>query len=139
MPSIVALDASVCIAAFDGSDAHHAAAVRYLQEHDHRFVSTLAVIAEAMHVLDFRVDVQVEFLEWVRKGAVSLVQPTTGDLQRTGALMLKYADLPMDFSDGLLVALCERMNIRKVATFDRDFDIYRLHGRQRIRNDIRSD
>ncbi len=40
--------------------------------------------------------------------------------------MTKYADLPMDFADASLVALGERLKLRKVFTLDRrDFRLYR--------------
>ena len=48
--------------------------------------------------------------------------------------MHKYSDLAMDFADGLLVARCERFDIRNVASIDRDFSIYRLKGRVRFTN-----
>ena len=40
-----------------------------------------------------------------------------------------YADGPMDFVDALLVAVCERLDIRTIATVDKDFTIYRFKGR----------
>ncbi len=46
--------------------------------------------------------------------------------------MAKYADLPMDLADATLVALAEERGLRKVITLNRDFQIYRIHGRQRF-------
>jgi predicted nucleic acid-binding protein len=41
-------------------------------------------------------------------------------------LLKKYSDLPMDFADAALVAVCERRKIRRIFTVDRrDFLIYR--------------
>jgi predicted nucleic acid-binding protein len=53
-------------------------------------------------------------------------------LERSSRLMAKYADLPMDLADATLVALAEERGLRKVFTLDRDFRIYRIHGRQRF-------
>jgi predicted nucleic acid-binding protein len=46
----------------------------------------------------------------------------------------KYADLPMDFADATLVITAEKTGIQKIISLDKDFDVYRLPGRERIRN-----
>ncbi len=38
----------------------------------------------------------------------------------------------MDLADATLVALAEERGYRKIFTLDSDFQIYRLHGRQRF-------
>jgi uncharacterized protein len=48
--------------------------------------------------------------------------------------MNKYADLPADFADASLVAMCERRGIADIATLDTHFDIYRTADRKRLRN-----
>ena len=48
--------------------------------------------------------------------------------------MGKYADLPADFADASLLALCERAGIDRIATLDRDFAVYRLRNRKRLVN-----
>jgi predicted nucleic acid-binding protein len=48
--------------------------------------------------------------------------------------MEKYGDLPMDFTDAVVVALCERLGTRHVASVDRDFAIYRYKGRAKFVN-----
>ena len=52
---------------------------------------------------------------------------TAPDLPRIIEIMKKYADLPADFADASLVALCERRGIDTVATLDRHFDVL-SHG-----------
>jgi uncharacterized protein len=46
----------------------------------------------------------------------------------------KYSNLPMDFADATLVITAEKTGIRKIISIDRDFDIYRLPGKERIKN-----
>jgi predicted nucleic acid-binding protein len=46
----------------------------------------------------------------------------------------KYSDLPMDFADATLVVTAEKTGIRQIISLDKDFDIYRLPGRENIRN-----
>ena len=56
------------------------------------------------------------------------------DAPRMRELMHKYRDLPMDFADAALVRAAERERIRRIFTLDRrDFEIYRLEARHRLR------
>ena len=59
---------------------------------------------------------------------------TVADIPRIIVIMKKYDDLPADLADASLLAVCERRNIREVATLDREFDIYRTADRKRLRN-----
>jgi len=36
----------------------------------------------------------------------------------------------MDFTDACLVFLGEKLNLSKIATIDRDFDVYQLKGKK---------
>ena len=47
-------------------------------------------------------------------------------------LIHKYADLPMSLADACLVRMAEQFTRSAVLTLDRDFRIYRKHGRQVI-------
>ena len=59
---------------------------------------------------------------------------STDALRRARGLLVKYADLPMDFADATLVALGEELGTSLVFTTDRtDFSVYRLHGRKPFR------
>jgi len=40
----------------------------------------------------------------------------------------------MDFTDAIVVALCERLGIHHVASVDRDFATYRYKGRSKFIN-----
>jgi predicted nucleic acid-binding protein len=45
-------------------------------------------------------------------------------------------DLPADFADASLVALCERRGIEHIATFDKDFLVYRMADNKSLTNVI---
>lgn len=53
-------------------------------------------------------------------------------VERSAALMAKYADLPMDLADATLVAAAEERGTSTIFTLDSDFAVYRLHGRRRF-------
>jgi predicted nucleic acid-binding protein len=44
--------------------------------------------------------------------------------------MEKYADVPMSLADACLVRMTEMVSDAVILTTDRDFQIYRRHGRQ---------
>lgn len=58
--------------------------------------------------------------------------PEAVAIERSAALMAKYAERPMDLADATLVALAEARNERRIFTLDDDVRIYRLHGRRRV-------
>lgn len=134
MPRLVAIDTGPAAALFNKGDKHHAAAVRFFQNLKDRGFLTSAVVAEAMWLLDFRLDAQLDFLQWIQRGAVDVVSEDDGDWGRIAELMIKYSDLPMDYADGALVAACERLETRLIATIDSHFELYRFRGRQRFEN-----
>lgn len=62
-----------------------------------------------------------------------LVPCSDGIARRALTLMGKYADVPMDFVDAVLVAVAEERGIRRVLTLDRrGFLTYRAKGRERF-------
>src|SRR5260370_281509 len=71
-------------------------------------------------------------LAWIQAGGLTVIDLEAGDFERVAELMEKYADLPMDFTDAVVVAQCERLGIIHVASVDRDFAIYRFKGRTRF-------
>ena len=134
MTDRVAVDTGPLVALIDESDEYHAPAARFLQRTRAELVTNLAVIAEASHLLSFSLQGQLNLLGIVRSDTVRLIDPLPEDLERVDQLMRKYSDRPMDFADALLVATCERLNIRKIASVDLDFSIYRFRNRGRFEN-----
>jgi predicted nucleic acid-binding protein len=49
-----------------------------------------------------------------------------------GALLGRYAEVPMSLADACLVRMAERHAKSRVLTLDRDFRIYRKHRRHVI-------
>jgi predicted nucleic acid-binding protein len=131
-PSII-VDAGPLIALFDRDDRHHRRAVEFVRGNSARLVSNLPVLTEASFVLRFSVDAQRDLLWWAQE-AIDIDQSTAADLPRIIALLHQYRDLPAAFADVSLVALAERLNLKHVASFDRDFLIYRLSDKRRFEN-----
>jgi predicted nucleic acid-binding protein len=128
----IVVDAGPLVASFDGSDKYHAEAVAFMQRAGSSLVTNLVVLSEVVALLPPRF--QLDLLDWVEAGGAEIDGATAMDLPRMTAIMRKYDDLPADFADASLVALCERRGIRDVATLDKDFDVYRTADRKRLRN-----
>jgi len=130
----VLIDAGPLIALFDSSDKHHRKIKSFLKSNPFRYVSTIAVFTEVSHMLDFNISAQRDFYEWVMYKGVIISDINQNDLLRLIELTDKYSSLPMDFADATLVITAEKTGIRQVISIDRDFDIYRLPGKEQIKN-----
>ena len=133
MASIVVVDAGPLVALFDRRDRHHHRAVEFLRDCRDRLVTNLPVLTEVTFLLRASVEVQCKVLWWA-SNALVIDHETSSDFPRIISLLEKYRDMPADFADASLVAMAERLGVRQVATIDRDFDIYRLSGRQAFEN-----
>jgi predicted nucleic acid-binding protein len=100
-------------------------------------------------MLDFNVCAQRDFYEWVMCKGVIISDINQNDMPRIVNLTEQYAvtstertqvsegsplDLPMDFADATLVVTAEKTGIREIISMDRDFDVYRLPGKEHIHN-----
>lgn len=133
-PARIVVDSGPLIALFDAGDHHHVRALEFVRAVQAKLISTMAVVTEVMYVLDDSLAAQKNLLAWIQAGGLALTEPETGDFERVAELMEKYADLPMDFTDAVVVALCERLGIQHIASVDSDFAIYRYKGRSKFIN-----
>ena len=129
----ILIDSGPLIALFDASDKHHHEAVNFIKTNEYPLVTTLASITETLYLLDFNRNAQIDFLEWVHRGAVEIHNIERDDFERIKELTIKYRDLPMDFADSCLVYLAEKLNLNTIATIDRNFTIYRIQGRRKFK------
>jgi len=132
----VLIDSGPLIALFDKDDKYHAACVDFIKHNTAELLTSTASLTETLHLLDFSLDAQIDFLSWVIAGGVSLEQIDIKDLVRIKELSIKYSDLPMDFADACLVYLGEKFHIDEVASIDSDFDVYRLNKNKCFKNVI---
>jgi predicted nucleic acid-binding protein len=130
----ILIDSGPLIALFDSSDNHHRGIRSFLKNNPFKFISTIAVFTEVSHMLDFNTAVQRDFYEWVMYKGVIISDINQNDMLRLIELTDKYSSLPMDFADATLVITAEKTGIRQIISIDRDFDIYRLPGKEQIKN-----
>ena len=134
MINYILIDTGPLIALFDRDDNYHDRIIKFIKEGRYKFITTLSVITEVEHMLDFNVNVQIDFLEWIMKEGVLLQEIQQKDISRIIELTKKYRDRLMDFADATLVIAAERTGIKKIISIDSDFDIYRLPGKAKIEN-----
>jgi len=134
MLNTVLIDSGPLIALFDKDDRYHIKVLNFIKNKKLKFVTTLAVLTEVSHMLDFSVIVQVSFFEWVMNEGVILFEINQRDISKIVELTKKYSDRPMDFADATLVIAAEKTGIKKIISIDSDFDIYRLPGKVKIEN-----
>lgn len=72
-------------------------------------------------------------LEWVHRGALSVVEIPAAAYDDVGSIVRKYADQDSDLADAALVWLAGQTGVRDVLTVDKaDFSVYRLRGGKRF-------
>lgn len=130
----VVVDSGFLIALFDETDPLHERCREILRDYRGRFLSTEAVLTEALALLSAAQ--QFRCLDWLgdaaRAGLLDVDREPL-DFRSIEKLARKYADLPMDFADASVVLLATRTGVREILTADRrDFAVYRLAGRARF-------
>ena len=134
MPNAILADTGPLTALFDKDDKYHQKVIDFIKDGNFRFVTTTAVLTEVTHLLDFSIDAQINFFQWILSDGVQVEEVGVDDIARIIELTKKYSDRPMDFADATLVIIAERTGIRKIISIDSDFDIYRLPGKVKIEN-----
>ena len=125
MQNRAVIDSGPLIALFNGRDSYHPVAVDFIKNYKGQLYTTIAVLTEVTHLLGYHSSAQLDFLRWVKNGAINLVNLESNDLERLCELTEQYSDIPMDFADASLVIIAEKCNIRHVVSIDSDFLIYR--------------
>ena len=96
--------------------------------------TSAAVLAEVFHLVGRGHHRISRAWTFVHSGAVTVAPIDDGDMAALQALMMRYADRPMDFADATLVHLAEREALSTVLTVDHaDFETYRIGRRGRFR------
>ncbi len=121
------IDTGPLVAYLDRGDAAHASIAHTFGGFSGRFVTTGAVITEAMHLLAEARDGPMLLAELVRSTGMQTFECTRPEqLLPAAALMRKYEDTPMDFADATLVLLADEIAVVEILTLDRrGFSTYR--------------
>jgi predicted nucleic acid-binding protein len=127
------IDTSAWFAAANSRDRHNADAKRLFAGITSP-ITTDHVLVETWGLLNTRVDYRAAEQYWdnIRRGVADLEKVTAADLDAAWAIGAAFADQSFSIVDRTSFAVMERLGITRVASFDRDFFIYR-YGRSRER------
>ncbi len=125
------VDTSAWSAAADRSDASHARAKQALTA-DEALVTTDHVLLETWVLLRHRLgrSAAEKFWEGLRAGAAEVEIVGAADLAVAWAVGESFPDQDFSIVDRTSFAVMQRLGLRRVATFDDDFSVFRF-GRGR--------
>lgn len=128
----IILDTGPLIALIDRHDQHHAWAEAQFADIVPPLLACEAVLAEACYLAPRAGRPADEPLKLLGRGVVRLAFDLSEQREAVTALMQRYANVPMSLADACLVRLSELAPGSSILTLDRDFGIYRRHGRQKL-------
>jgi predicted nucleic acid-binding protein len=111
-------------ALYDASDRHHRAVRRAVEAEAGPLILPAPVLGELDYLLRTRigVDAELRLLEGVGNGPLTVEQFTRQDSVRCRALLLKYRELDLGLADASVIAVAERLGVKRILTVDeRDF------------------
>ena len=118
---MILVDTNVLVAVANSRDAHHQQARDLLETLPDELLVPPTVVAEVCYLLSERggADAEVRFLRAFGTGELRLAELLPSDLDRMAELAERYADLKLGGTDASVVAVAERMEIDRIATYDR--------------------
>jgi len=118
------LDTGPLVALLSKNDAAHQQCVEVFASFRGHLLTTEAVVTEAIRLVGRRG--AAACLDFFLRAGALIVPVDVRRLQRCRDLMIRYADVPMDFADATLVALAEEFGVGHIFTLDRrGFTTYR--------------
>ena len=130
----IIVDAGPLIALFDKDDKYHTSVINFLKQFNGNLITTWPVITEVSHLLSFNVNVQIDFLEWLKREAVKIINLEFEHLDRIIQLSKKYSDVPMDLADSSLIVIAELTGINDIISIDNDYYVYRTKNKKAFNN-----
>ena len=117
----ILLDGSAVLAAADRDDLNHAQAVAWFRRADEPLLLGALTLGELDVLLQRELGpaASLALIGTVVDGAVRVVPPTDADLARAAELMTEAAEHRPRLADAAMIALAERLGVRRIVTFDR--------------------
>jgi len=122
------VDTGILLALANRRDANHQTAVALLSSLREALLVPIPVLTEAAYVTNRVLGVEAEaaLVASLGRGEMQLEEITREDCLRAAELLRLYAGARIGFVDASLVAVAERLKIRRVLTVDRrHFDMIR--------------
>jgi len=130
----ILIDAGPLIALFDKDDKYHNIIIKFLKQFNGNLLTSWPVITETAHMLDFNINVQIDFLEWLKREAVRIINIEKDHLDRIIQLSKKYSNMPMDLADSSLIVIAEFTGVYDILSIDSDYYVYRTKSKKALNN-----
>ena len=132
MTIVTLVDTGPLVAMLDRNDAHHKWMVASLASVTGALTTCEPVLTEVCFLLKRNYGAADAVFELLGQDLLRIEFDLASEYKRVQQLMGRYADLPVSLADACLVRMAELIPDSRVMTLDRDFTIYRRHGRQTI-------
>lgn len=119
-------DSSFLVALYDRAEVRHQQAYDFAADRAEEMLVPDLVLPEVGYLLRRNLGYanSLNFFEFFRNRNVRLIPVIDQDLPRIYAISQQYIDARFDIVDCCVIAIAERLNITRIATFDRrDFSI----------------
>lgn len=115
------VDTGVVYAMADQDDAWHARVRAYLEASNEILLVPVTVVPEASYLLSTHLSQAAErrLVDNLARGELKLEPLLAADLKRIGTILDDYEDLDVGFVDASVVAMAERLRLRRILTTDR--------------------
>lgn len=128
MPTTLLLDSGFLYALFDEDDRFHKAVMAVVETQGAIAIVPDVTLVEVVFLVRRAggTSAAIRFLKYFEQANFQLEALQRQDIHRACELIDTYADARLDFVDTCIIAIAERLNIRRVGTIDwRDFLIVR--------------
>jgi predicted nucleic acid-binding protein len=114
------IDTGFLLAVLNAEDVHHESCSESFQTEINALLPDV-VLPELAYLILRELDIKTltDFLREVANGDFSLERTTESDLERAAEILEQYADNHIDLVDAVIVAIAERLDIKRILTVDR--------------------
>ncbi len=121
-------DSNIIYALYNAKDAFHQEANAFVSLNNETLLVPNVALPEVCYLLtcDIGYSGLQKFLAYFTRLNAKLVPIEIDDLRRVREIAIAYQDAEFDIVDCCIMAIAERLNITRIATFDRrDFSVFR--------------
>lgn len=126
----IILDTGPLVALLNRRDAYHGWAEAQWAQIEPPLLTCEAVLSEAFFLLRKLSPENQAVMKLVDRRIVKVAFSLDDHMKPVAELVAKYANIPMSLADACLVRMAELYPDGAVLTLDRDFRLYRKHGRR---------
>ncbi len=121
------IDSSFLVALYDAGEVRHQRAYHFAEQNSETMLVPDIVLPEVSYMLRRNLGYRnsLNFFDFFEGRFVRLLPVLVDDLARVYEISQQYTDARLDLVDCCIMAIAERLNVTRIATFDRrDFSMF---------------